>query len=130
MVGPLPPSRRNRLKVLLAPGTRCLTMGKTARKSCSIQAEQSVDQLPFRGLDEVGVRNTHRMQGTLQFALPEFQELLQAGKQRRQVVVLPDKLLQQLGMVGHMVVDFRRRQAVALELHQEILADHASLTKR
>src|SRR4029078_9577938 len=65
-------------------------------KCLSVQAEQAVHQLPFRPLDQVGMRDTDGMQRAFQLALPEIQELLEAGKERGKIIVLPDELLQQL----------------------------------
>ena len=65
-----------------------------------MQLEHSVQRLPFRRLHQVIVGDAHRMQRSVQLPLPEIQEGAQARKQRGEIVILPDELLDQGGMVG------------------------------
>src|SRR6185437_3885155 len=76
----------------------------------SMQPEYTIDGAELRGLDQLGVRDANRIQRPLQLLLPELQEVLQRGKSREQIVILPDIALQQRGMIGHPIEYLRRRQ--------------------
>ena len=94
-----------------------------------MQAEHAVDAGPFRRLKQPVMRHAHRMQRAFQLALPEIQKLLEAGKERRQVVILPDELLQQLGMVGHVVVKLEGYGLTTAEIHYH-MPDHPKLLQQ
>jgi hypothetical protein len=65
----------------------------------------------------------------LQFAFPIAEETLQLGKVGRQIILLPDIQLQQAGMIGKVIVDFGRGQAVAFHLQAEFLGDRGSQSR-
>ena len=65
---------------------------------------------PFARTDEALVGDLHRMHRTFDLAVPEIEEFEQFGEIRSQVVMLPEKLLQERGMVGKTVDDVGRRQ--------------------
>ncbi len=48
-----------------------------------------------------------RMQFAIEIRLPKVEELRQHGKFRGEIIVLPNKRLQETRMVGEMVEDFR-----------------------
>ena len=52
----------------------------------------------------------------LDLVFPEDQEFVHAREFRREVIGLPQETLQQVRMVRHVIEDFRRGQAVALQL--------------
>jgi hypothetical protein len=58
--------------------------------------------------NEAGMRNSDRMQGTVERFLPKLQKALQLREMWVEVVVLPDVALQQPGMVRAPVQDIRR----------------------
>src|SRR5271170_3921743 len=91
----------------------------------SVQPEFRADCLKFRRLDQARVGDGDRVQQALELARPEIQEFLQLGKMGMQVVLLPNEILQNPGMVRHVVEDARRRQAVPFELAAEVGAGHA-----
>src|SRR5271155_2937259 len=83
------------------------------RPEALIQPELRSDRLKFRRLDQPRVGHGDRMQQTIEFARPEIQELHQFRKMGMQVVLLPDVVLQDPGMVRHMVEDVGGGEAVA-----------------
>lgn len=82
--------------------------------------ELRVEDAPVARPDQVAMGNAHRMQPALDIALPELQEAAELGEGRRLVERLPEEGLQQPRMVGHVVEDMGREQAVALELAGKI----------
>lgn len=62
----------------------------------------------------------HRVQGPLELALPEIEEFVKAGKIGCQIVMLPDKKLQQRWLIRHPVVNFGRGQTIAADLTKEV----------
>src|SRR5271169_4260175 len=54
----------------------------------------------------------HGVELALNVASPEFQEPAQFGEIRSDIELLPDEALQQVGMIGQMIDDLRRRQAI------------------
>src|SRR5581483_1347933 len=98
------------------PGVR----GGVAR-SLSVQAEFAVDRAKLRRLDQLAVRDAHRVQRTFELFLPEGEEAMQLREFRKQVVVLPDVGLQQPAMIGAAIQDVRGGQTVATDLLAEIL---------
>src|SRR5215469_3656395 len=59
----------------------------------------------------------YRMKLALDIAAPEFEKAVQLGKIGGSVELLPDEALQQVGMIGKMVDDFRRGQPIFRRLH-------------
>src|SRR5262245_7338889 len=87
----------------------------------SVQPEFPVDCLEFAGLDELAMRDAHRMQWPLKLFHPECQEAVQLGKFGKEIVVLPDVGLQQPAMIGTPIQNVRGRQAITTDLSTEIL---------
>src|SRR3954470_1329446 len=102
----------------------------------SMQPEHAVHGAQFGRLDQLGMRDGHRVKRTVELLLPEGQEILQRRKFRKHVVVLPDVGLEQRGMIRHAVENLRRRQPVTQHLFPEIVGnnpnprDHANLPCR
>src|SRR5208337_1194215 len=96
-----------------------------ARRANSVQPELALDRAELRRLDQARVSDRHRMEQAVQLARPEIEEFLQLGEMRVQVVLLPDVILQEAGMVGHAVENVGRRQAKPFGLTAEIGAGHA-----
>jgi len=66
------------------------------------------------------MRDGDGMHRPFELAAPEVEEILEDGKARRDVVLLPDKGLQHAAMIRHAVQDRRGRQPVAFQLPDEI----------
>jgi hypothetical protein len=81
-----------------------------------MQPELGANHPAFGGADEPLVRDRHGVQRAVQFALPEIEEAEQLGELRRQIVLLPDKGLQQIRMIRIPIEDMGRGQAIAPEL--------------
>ncbi len=58
------------------------------------------------------------MQLAVNLMRPEIEKLVQARESRRQIVFLPDEALQQIGMIRHVVENFRRCQPVIVQLNR------------
>lgn len=68
---------------------------------------------------------SYRMDHRIDFAPPEVEEAVYARILRGEVERLPDEALQERRMVGHVVENFGRRQAPALEPQSQFVAVHA-----
>src|SRR3954469_4131628 len=73
------------------------------------------------GLDQGGVRHSHRVQRSFELATPKVEKAGQDRKLGSEVVILPDEILQEMRVVGKAVQDVGCRQAVAFKLFDEIL---------
>jgi hypothetical protein len=93
----------------------------------SMERDDPVPRAPFRRMDQAVVRDAHGVERAVERSRPVVEEAAQSGELRRQIVVLPDVELKQAGVVRKMIVNLRRRQAVALHPELEVLADHARL---
>ena len=85
------------------------------------------------GLDQFFVRDFDHIQPAFQLRFPEAQKFVQNRKARRDVELLPDIALQQLGMIGHAIDDFRRRQAIIFKLPSQIagcISQHADIVPK
>ena len=97
-----------------------------------MQPEHPVDRAQLGRLDQLRMRDRDREQRALELLFPKRQEVLQGGKVRKQVVVLPRVALQQLMAIGPAIENFRRGQTVAEHLFPEVLRNctfsvHANL---
>src|SRR5918998_410004 len=97
---------------------------RTAKGGGSVQGDDPVDGLELRRLDKARVCHRNGVERPMKLADPKVEELVEDGKLRSEVVLLPDEGLQERGVVRHPVQDVGGRQAVALELPDEILRDH------
>src|SRR5208282_5009398 len=107
--------------------SKCVSGGAPPRQRTrlmSIERELLIDHAQFRGPDEPRVGDGHGMQKTLEVADPKIQELPELGKVRMQVMLLPNVILQNPGMVGQAVEDVGGREAVPFKLAAEVDADH------
>ena len=66
--------------------------------------------------DELARGHLDRMHLAVEVRLPKIEELRQLGKFRREIIFLPDERLEEKRMVGEMVEDFRRGQAIKRSL--------------
>ena len=73
-----------------------------------MEPENAIHCFDLDRFDEVGMRNSDRMQDTFERFLPKLQKALQLREIWVEVVVLPDITLQQPGMVRAPVQDVRR----------------------
>src|SRR5262245_48433639 len=87
----------------------------------SMQPEFPVDCLELGRLDELAMRDAHRMQWPFKLFHPERQETLQLGKFGKEIVVLPDVGLQKPAMIGTPIQNVRGRKAITTDLLTEIL---------
>jgi hypothetical protein len=85
-----------------------------------VQDELAVDGLELRRLDQPRMAHAHGVKNPVELVRPEIQEAVKFRKLRRQVVLLPDVALQDRGVVGQVIEDLGRGQAVALELLAEL----------
>src|ERR671925_77331 len=90
-----------------------------------MQPELAADCAYLRGPDQPGVGNRHRVERSLEGLQPERQELVQDRKPRAEIVILPDKGLQQRGMIRKPVKNLCRSEAVAFELASKIFGCHS-----
>ena len=65
------------------------------------------------------------MKQTVEFARPEIEELFEFGKVRVQVILLPNEVLQNVGVIRHAVKDAGCCQPKPFELTAEVGAGHA-----
>jgi hypothetical protein len=91
---------------------------------CSMQPEYAVDGAKLGWLNQPGMRHGHRVERSIEFFLPEGEEIRQRRKFRKQIVVLPDVGLEQRGMIRHPIEDLCRRQPVPQDLLPKILASN------
>ena len=73
------------------------------------------DMVPFAGRELFAMGEAHGMQRSVNTVLPEFDEFEEARVIGGQIIILPDKTVQDMGMIGHAVDHFRRGQAIARE---------------
>jgi len=64
-----------------------------------VKAELRPGMPHFRRADDAAAAHDDRMQLALDLFLPEIEKTAQLGKSRREVVILPDKTLQQRRMI-------------------------------
>src|SRR6056297_2757402 len=60
---------------------------------------------------------TDRMQRTIYLPLPEFHEFKKSRMVRRQIIILPDKAVEHVNVVGHTIEKFRGGQPISFEHH-------------
>src|SRR3989344_9343997 len=65
-----------------------------------------------RLVDERGVDHPHRVDGSLDFPLPEGDEPFELRHARHAVRLLPDEALHEMPIIRHAVNDFRRDEFV------------------
>src|ERR1700679_4268365 len=94
-----------------------------------MKAELLRDRLHFARPDQAIVRHRDRMQRAVELVAPEGEELLQFRKGGCQIVILPDVILQQAGMVGQMVENVGGGEAVSFELAAERNGNHGDFSK-
>src|SRR5262249_10765530 len=87
----------------------------------SMQPEFPADGLELCRLDQLAMRDAHRVQRSFKLLLPKGQEAMQLGKFGEEIVVLPDVGLQQPAMIGTPIQNVRGRQAITTDLFTEIL---------
>src|SRR5215470_723872 len=93
----------------------------------SVQPEYAADRPDLGRRDQARMRDTHRMQRAFELGLPEFEEPVEFGEARVQIVVLPDVGLEQPGVVGPPVQNVRGGEPVSFELPAEVSAGHGVL---
>src|SRR5689334_19604761 len=85
----------------------------------SVQAELRPHSPELGRLDQAAVRHGDRMQYAFDRVAPELEETAQLRKAGRQIVVLPDKSLQQGRVIGKPIEDVGGGQAIAGHLPTE-----------
>src|SRR5689334_11181710 len=101
----------------------------------SMQPEHAIDGAQFSRLDQLGMRDADGIERALELVLPELQEILERGKFRKQIVVLPDVGLQQRRVIRHPVENLCRGQPVSQRQFPKVLGNpnprnHANLLCR
>ena len=82
----------------------------------SVQPELRPGMADFGGADDAPAGQYDRMQLALDLMCPEIEEFPEFGIAGRDIVILPDKALQQGRVVGQVIEDFGGRQAIVVEL--------------
>lgn len=90
----------------------------------SLQPELARDRPQVRRSDQVPMADRHAEELAVERGLPEGEEAVELGKERRPVIVLPDELLQDRGMVRQAVEDAGGGQAIAGDLARKIGGGH------
>src|SRR5665213_954424 len=83
---------------------------------CSVQAERNLGVAQAVGMEQRCLRYLHRMQPAVDFPPPEGEKAAQHRIARRDVELLPDEALQQIWVIGQVIEDFGRGQAIAFQL--------------
>lgn len=81
-----------------------------------MQKHLSLQMFPVRRTKQLAVNIDHRMQRTVDLLLPELYEVVQHGEIWRDIIILPDKELQQMRMIRHVVEKLCRCQTVTGKL--------------
>ena len=85
----------------------------TAAKERTVRGRRLVQTVCGSGVAEAGppgisrLANPHRVELAFEIAAPEFEKAAQLGEVRRNVQLLPDEALQQVGMIRQTVDDLR-----------------------
>ena len=79
--------------------------------------ELPYDMAPFAGPDKLPMGETYRMDRPLDLALPKLDELEEAGMVRGEVIVLPDKRVQDVLVIRDPVEELASGRAIAPEHH-------------
>src|SRR5215475_1217519 len=94
-----------------------------------MQPEFPADGLELCRLDQLAMRDAHRVQRSFKLLLPKGQEAMQLGKFGEEIVILPDVGLEQPAMIGTPIQYVRSRQAITTDLFTEILRNHFVLRR-
>ena len=70
---------------------------------------------PFARRDQLAMGEPHRMKRSLDVALPEFDKAKEFGIIGGKIIVLPDEAVENIAIIGHPLVEFRRGQPIALQ---------------
>src|SRR4051794_18399307 len=81
-----------------------------------MQAQRCADVAKPAAAGRPRLPDFYRMELALDVGAPELQEAAQLGKIRSEVELLPDKALQQIGVVRHPVDDLRRGQPILTKM--------------
>src|SRR5689334_641782 len=90
-----------------------------------MQPKLAVHGADLGRLDQAGMRDRDRVQGTLELLQPEAEKAVEDRELGAQIVVLPHIGLQQRRVIGHPVENVGRSQAIALELPSKVTCRHA-----
>src|ERR1700733_7467753 len=71
------------------------------------------------------MRHRHRVKQAVDLECPEIEKLLKLREVWMQVVMLPDEVLQDIGVIGHAIKDVGGGQPKPLELAAEVGSGHA-----
>ena len=80
-----------------------------------MQRELARDVAPFAGRDHLAMGEAHRMQRSLDLALPELDEAEKLRMIGRDIVILSEIAVEHVAVIGHPVEEFRRGQPVAFQ---------------
>jgi hypothetical protein len=106
--------RENEIDCSLPPG------GGEKWKPVSVQAEAGVGVPDFARTDELDARHRHRVQLAFDVAAPEIEEAVQHRKIRCEIHVLPDEALQDARVIGKVIKNFCRGQAIVAKLQMQV----------
>jgi hypothetical protein len=74
----------------------------------------------FLRSDQVAMGDAHRMKRRVDLSPPMIEKAAQPGKSRRKIILLESQYLQQSRVIGHVIMNFDRGQAISGKLVQEI----------
>ena len=108
----------------------------TATKERAVRGRRLVQTV--RGSEEAepgpsvisGLANPHRVELAFEIAAPEFEKAAQLGEVRRNVQLLPDEALQQVGVIRQTVDDLRGGQTIIAKFLLLVVAHLRALMRR
>lgn len=89
-----------------------------------MQAKLSVQIADFLRRQQLPVHYANSVERAVEAFVPEFKEIVEFWKVWRQVIVLPEIGLDEGRVIGQTVQDFRRGEAVSLQLGDELPVCH------
>ena len=92
-----------------------------------MQAEFAGHEAELGRLDQPPMRDQHAVERAVEIAIPEIEEVDELREARRDIVILPDIALKQLGVIWQAVEDLRRGQREPLDLPEEVGVGHGPL---
>lgn len=100
--------------------SRPTTMRTAESHPVLLQPEFAAHRAEIGGSDQILVGDGDPEQLAVELRLPEGEELVELGKARGEIVVLPDVFLQDRGMVGQAVENAGGGQSIARDLAGEV----------
>ncbi len=87
----------------------------------SVEQEHAIHGLELSRLDEPRMRYPHGIERTVKLLCPEREKIVQRGKFREQIVILPDVGLKDRTMIRHPIEDLGSGESVAQNLFAKVV---------